>query len=237
MAYEMEYGYGPSAADAGVNERIGFIRRTYGHVFGAILAFVAIEAALFGSGMAEGIVKSMFSIPYAGLVLIAAFLGVSYVASAMARSATSTFAQYMGLSLYVGLEAIIFLPLLYIAELKFPGQMLPMQAGLVTLAIFGGLTLAVMVSGKNFSFLGPVIWAGSIGALVAIVASLIFGFSLGIFFAYAMALLMSLSIVYQTSNIMHEYRTTQHVAAALALFASVATLFWYILQIFMSSRD
>ena len=29
----------------------------------------------------------------------------------------------------------------------------------------------------------------------------------------------------------------QHVAASLALFASVALLFWYILRLFMSSRD
>ena len=36
---------------------------------------------------------------------------------------------------------------------------------------------------------------------------------------------------------MHRYSTTQHVAAALALFASVALLFWYILQIAMASRD
>ena len=46
-------------------------------------------------------------------------------------------------------------------------------------------------------------------------------------------------ILYYTSNILHHYRTDQYVAAALALFASVALLFWYVLQIFMSlsSRD
>jgi FtsH-binding integral membrane protein len=38
---------------------------------------------------------------------------------------------------------------------------------------------------------------------------------------------------------MQHYRTTQHVAAALALFASVALLFWYMIRLFMelSGRD
>jgi len=46
-------------------------------------------------------------------------------------------------------------------------------------------------------------------------------------------------VLYYTSQVMLHYRTDQHVAAALALFAAVATLFWYILRIVMafSSRD
>jgi FtsH-binding integral membrane protein len=54
-----------------------------------------------------------------------------------------------------------------------------------------------------------------------------------------MVALASGAILYNTSNILHHYRTDQHVAAALALFAAVALLFWYILQIIMrtSSRD
>jgi FtsH-binding integral membrane protein len=58
-------------------------------------------------------------------------------------------------------------------------------------------------------------------------------------FCFAMVALASGAILYNTSNILHHYRTDQHVAAALALFAAVALLFWYILQIIMrtSSRD
>jgi FtsH-binding integral membrane protein len=58
-------------------------------------------------------------------------------------------------------------------------------------------------------------------------------------FCYAMVALASAAIIYNTSNVLHRYRTDQHVAAALALFAAVALLFWYILTIIMraSSRD
>jgi FtsH-binding integral membrane protein len=51
-----------------------------------------------------------------------------------------------------------------------------------------------------------------------------------------MIVLASGYILYDTSNVLHRYRTDQHVAAALALFASVAILFWYVLRLFMSRR-
>jgi FtsH-binding integral membrane protein len=49
-----------------------------------------------------------------------------------------------------------------------------------------------------------------------------------------MVLVAGGSILYQTSNIIHHYRPDQHVAASLGLFASVALLFWYVLQILIS---
>jgi FtsH-binding integral membrane protein len=42
--------------------------------------------------------------------------------------------------------------------------------------------------------------------------------------------------LYDTSNVLHHYRIGQHVAASLALFASVALLFWYIVRLFLSNR-
>jgi FtsH-binding integral membrane protein len=87
--------------------------------------------------------------------------------------------------------------------------------------------------------MGPVLSVGALLALGFIVASIFIGFSLGTLFAFAMVALMSGYILYYTSNVMYHYRTDQHVAAALALFASVGLLFWYILQIVisLSSRD
>ncbi|MDH3584908.1 MAG: Bax inhibitor-1 family protein, partial [Phycisphaerae bacterium] len=52
----------------------------------------------------------------------------------------------------------------------------------------------------------------------------------------AMIAFMCGYILYHTSNVMHHYHTTQHVVAALALFAAVATLFWYVLQFVMSMQ-
>ena len=67
---------------------------------------------------------------------------------------------------------------------------------------------------------------------------MIFGFSLGLVFCAAMVALAAGFIIYDTSNIIHRYGTNEHVAASLALFASVALLFYYILRIFMAfGRD
>ena len=71
---------------------------------------------------------------------------------------------------------------------------------------------------------------GGLVALGVIVASILFGWSLGLFFTGLMILFAGGAILYNTSAVMHHYRTDQHVAASLALFASVALLFWYVLQ-------
>jgi FtsH-binding integral membrane protein len=234
---------GQTAADAAVEARRAFIRRTYGHLAGAILAFVAAEAALFSSGVADQLVERLFfgTGRMAWLLLLVVFIGGGFVAQYMARSATSKLTQYLGLALYVGLWTVMFLPILYVTErVVFPGQYVAVQAGIVTLAAFGGLTLAVFVSGKDFSFLGPVLWAASLAALGLIVVSLIFGFrldSIGPWFALGMVILAAGFIVYDTSNVMHHYGTDQHVAAALALFGSVALMFWYVLRLFLYSRS
>lgn len=233
--YDLRYGEDNYAvANAPADTRAAFIRKTYAHVFGAILAFVAIEAAIFKSNLAEPIINVLFGVPFAGLLLMVAFIGGGYVAQYMARSATSDLVRYAGLGLYVCLWSILFLPLLYLAELKFPGQQVAEQAGIVTLAAFAGLTMTVFVSGKNFSFLGPILGVLSFVALGVILVAFLFNLSLGLFFIIPMILLSAGYIIYDTSNVIHVYREDQYVAAALELFADVALMFWYILQLFIS---
>ncbi len=234
MSYGMEYPV--PAAQAAASERAAFIRRTYGHVAGAILAFTGIEYVLLHIPGIEQVALGMMSSGIGWLLVLAAFMGVSYLADTWARSNTSPGLQYAGLGLYVLAEAIIFLPLLYIAAFRFPGVIT--SAGIMTLSVFAGLSLAVLITGKDFSFLGPIISIASFLALGFIVAALFIpSLSMGgLIFCFFMVALASAAILYNTSNLLHVYRTDQHVAAALSLFASVALLFWYILQIFMS-RD
>ena len=73
-----------------------------------------------------------------------------------------------------------------------------------------------------------------LAALAAITVSIFVPGLLGVWFTWLMVVFASAYILYHTSNIMHHYRTDQHVAASLALFSSVALLFWYVLQLFMS---
>ena len=61
-------------------------------------------------------------------------------------------------------------------------------------------------------------------------------FQLGLYFNLAMVGLAGGAILYDTSNVLHHFPEDRYVGAALQLFASVALLFWYVLQLFMS-RD
>ncbi|TMQ12929.1 MAG: hypothetical protein E6J90_29815 [Deltaproteobacteria bacterium] len=108
-----------------------------------------------------------------------------------------------------------------------------MQAVVITLTIFVGLTLTVFLTRKDFSFLRGILTIGSFAVLGVILASMLFGFSLGALFCGAVILLMAGYILYETSLVMSHFPPTAHVAAALMLFSTIATLFWYVLQLLM----
>lgn len=226
------------AADASLSARTMFIRRTYAVMGGAMLAFVALEALLLAVVPTETIVNLMMGSRWSWLLVLGAFMGVSWVARSWAEGGTSPAMQYAGLGLYVAAEAVIFLPMMAIAMRMDPN--IPLAAGLVTLFVFGGLTLMVFVTKADFSWLGRYLWLAGIAAMIVIALSIfgvVGGAGFGMWFAAAMVVLASAYILYDTSNIQHHYHTDQHVAAALALFASVALLLWYVIQIFMSSRE
>lgn len=241
--YQASYGVEARvAALASESERATFIRRTYSHLAAAVMGFVAIEALIFS--LVPPATLHALTIRLTGgwgwLLVIGAFMLVSWVARSWAESSTSVATQYLGLSLYVVAEAIIFVPLLYMASYFVGDKYLIPSAGLITLIMFGGLTAVVFLTGADFSFLRVFLFWGGILALGAIACATIFGgFSLGILFSVAMIALASGYILYDTSNILHHYRTEQYVAAALALFASVALLFYYVLRVLMylSNRD
>ena len=235
MSYTMDY---PLAARAPASARVAFVRRTYAHLAGAILAFVGLEALLLSiPGVAETVVPLMRGLNW--LVVLFAFAGVSWLANQWAQSDTSVGVQYLGLAVYVVAEAVIFLPLMLIASLYYPNA-IPI-AGIVTLGLFAGLTAAVFMTRGDYSHIRPILTIGTFLAFGFILASFIFPFSdmLVTVFCFAMVALASGTIIYSTSNVLHHYRTDQHVAAALALFTAVALLFWYVLQIIMraSSRN
>jgi len=228
------YAQGPlSVAALGVEARATFIQRTYAHLLGAIVAFVALEIALFQTGIARSIFDVAVRTNW--LLFLGAFMLVGFLATRAAMGAKTLAAQYAGLGVYVLAEALIFAPLLYIAEAHAPGVI--SSAALVTLVGFSALTAIVFVTRKDFSFLRGVLLWGSFAAL-GLIALSAFGAigGLGTVFTVAMIAMAGAWILYDTSNVIHHYPEERYVGAALALFASVALLFWYVLRLFMS-RD
>ena len=235
--YEVDNRYDGFAADAALEQRIGFIRRVYGHMLGATLLFVACAALFVNTPAIVQPLFSVLSLRWGPVLLIGAFMAASFVAQSMAANRSSRGAQYFGLALYAVLQAVIFTPLLYFVQLR-QGADVIMQAGTITLIIFGGLSAVVMLTRSDFSFLRNFLWVGSLAAFAIVIVSMFTGggFSGSTLFISAMIVLLSGWILYDTSNILHHYDTDQHVAAALALFSSVVTLFWWVLRL-MSSRD
>lgn len=230
----------PVMADRASDDlRASFLQRTYLHLLGAILAFAGITALILNvfNTQLETIVPRVFG-GWMWLAVLGGFMLVSYIAERWAHSNTSQAMQYLGLGVYVVAEALFFVPLLWIAQNYCQDPDLITAAGVVTAVVFGGLTLVVLVTKADFSFLKWGLMAGGFIAAGLIIASIGTGiFSLGLWFSVGMVVLAAGAILYNTSNMLHHYRTDQHVAASLSLFASVALLFWYVLQIFISMDE
>ncbi len=233
----------PLVALASPEARAAFITKTYAHLFGAIALFALLEAFWFQTSVPRWMFAALSRGRFAWMLFMAAFVGISYVADRWASSSTSKSTQYAGLGLYALFESLLFVPLIALALAAGAGadgsppdpQLLP-RAVLITVTLFGGLTGVVFLTRKDFSFLRSALMFGGLAALGLVFGSVIFGFTLGIVFSYAMIALACGYILYDTSNVMQHYRTDQHVAASLALFASVMLLFWYVLRILLSRR-
>jgi uncharacterized protein len=216
-------------SELATEDRSNFIWRCYAHVVGAILAFAGVELYLFQSGIAAAIAEPMFN---NWLLVLGGFMLASWGATHVAHRVQSKQAQYAALAAFVVIEALIFAPLLYIAGTMKAG-IIDSAAG-VTILGSVGLIATAMITRKDFSFLrGLLVWGGIL-AMIGIVASLLFGFAMGTWFSVAMIGFAGAAVLYDTSNIMHHYPEDKYVAASMALFASIALMFWYILRLFMA---
>lgn len=126
--------------------------------------------------------------------------------------------------------------MIYIATMNI-GTGILFQAGIMTVAMFSGLTAISLLGNTDFSFLRSALTIGTFVAIGLIIAGWMFGFNLGLWFSVGMVALASGSILYQTSKLKYDYGTDQYVGAAVGLFAAIMLLFWYILRILMRMRD
>ncbi len=231
-----------SVASASPADRASFYRRTYGLVAASCAAFGLILAGLLASPLADPLTVLLFGNGMLGWILVlAALWAVSSFANRLAFGGASQTTQLAGLGLYVVAEAIIFTPLLN-GCLKMFGAGIALQdivapAALSTLLLAGGLTATVFMTKTDFSFLRAFV---NIGFFVVIGAILVFalaGINPGTWFIVAMIAFMAAVILYYTWMVKEQFSPDQHVGAALVIFAGIATLFWYMIQLFMSRRE
>ena len=217
---------------AGTFDQQSFLRATYTHLVGAVVAFMALQFVFFATGISLVLAPLMTS---NWLIVLGGFMVLGFVTSYFAGRSSTPGMQYLEMAVTVVLQAVIFIPLLTYAVL-FTDSSVLLNAAMITLAVFGVMTAIVAYSGKDFSFLGPFLAVIGIAALIAIVGSVLFSVSLGFYFAIAMAVFAAGTVLYETSKVLHQYGPGQHIAAATGLFASVALLFYYVLMALVSRR-
>jgi FtsH-binding integral membrane protein len=239
-----------AVATLGVSDRVAFLRKTYGLLGISLIAFAAVTGGMMRFATETSFQFSRWALTgqFNWLIVIGLFMGVGYVAQRLAMSESSRGLQLAGLGVFVAAESLLLQPLLWVLVLRFgdhsmlrQGVLLSgqaasilMQAVVITLAIFIGLTLTVFVTKKDFTFLRGALSIAMWAILGVILASILFGFSLGALFCGAVILVMAGYILMQTSLVMSYFPPSGFVAAALMLFSTIATLFWYVLQLLMS---
>lgn len=240
-----------AVATLGVSDRVTFLRKTYAHLGGALIAFAAVTALLIKYA-------TTFSWKFATIgmqgwnffFVFLLFMAANVLAQRLATHQTSRGLQYLGLGIMVFAWSMMLQPLIWMVMIKFGGEVAPRtladvhmstrgaaiigESAVITLAIFIGLTATVFVTRKDFTFLRGILSITTFALIGVILASLIFGFSLGALFSGFVVLLMAGYILHQTSLILNYFPPSAHVAAALMLFGTVATLFMHVLNIMAS---
>ena len=214
--------------------RSAFLVKVYQHLLGAVVAFVLFETLLFATGAAEALYDLISGSGPTWLLILGGFMVVNWMATSAAHDLWNPARQYGGLFGLAAAEAVIFAPFLYIVfNVEGGGTATVASAAVVTAIGFGGLTAVGLFTRTDLSFIRPLMLWGGVMALVLIVAALLFGLELGVWFSLAMIGLAGGSILYQTQTILRQYPEEAYVGAAVQLFASVMMLFWYVLRLFM----
>ena len=232
--YSQSWSNGPNAyappvpaSEVSVQERVGFIRKVYALFFAATL--FAIGGAVIGINTPPLL---LFAAQHPWIMFFMMIGGVM-AAQALRHKPGINLVALFGFTTFTG---IVISPLLYIIGRTNPNSIL--QAGLLTVGIFGGLTAYVFISNRDFSFLRGMVTVGLIVVILAGVMNLLFVGSMGLGFALAIATLLLFSgfVLYDTSNIIRRYPTNEYVAGALDLYLDAFNMFLALLRILNAGR-
>jgi hypothetical protein len=222
--------WGPPVVTLPDSRRAEFLLKVYQHLGAALAVFVGVEALLFVTGLAERLYDFLSGSSGTWLLMLGGFMVVSWLATNAAHDLANPARQYGGLFGIAAAEAVIFAPFLfYVFSVKGSGTVA--SAAAITAIGFGGLSVVAVVTRKDLSFLRPLVMWGFVAALVLIVSAVLFGTDLGTWFSVAMIALAGASILYKTQEIFRSFPEQAYVGAAVQLFASLMTMFWYVLRL------
>jgi modulator of FtsH protease len=203
--------------DASASEGHKVLRNTY-MLLSMTLLFSALTAAA----------SVAFAIPGPGpFVTLIAYFGLLFMTTKLRNSAwgiASVFALtgFMGYTLGPILSHYLNMP---------GGSAIVMTAMGMTGLIFFGLSAYVLISKRDFSFMGGFLMIGMIVALVASLGAIFFQIpALSLTISAVMVLLMSGMILFETSNIIRGGETN-YIMATVNLYVTIFNLFISLLQL------
>ena len=215
-----------TASESGVAERVGFIRKVYA------LFFAATLFAVGGVFLGFNFPPLMIAAARHPLIMFFLMIGGIFAAQAVRHRPGINLVALFG---FTTLTGVVISPLLYVISRTNPGSIT--QAGLLTVGIFGGLTAYVFMTKRDFSFLGGML---AVGLIIIVLAGLINIFvgslSMGFGLAVGALLLFSGFVLYDTSNIIRRYPTSEYVAGALDLYLDAFNIFLAVLRLLNSGR-
>lgn len=208
-----------SAAAAGVTERMAFLKKVYGLLTLSLLS--ATVAAYVGTSLiAPGMMFPLFIVE----------LGLIFFAMAVRRKPVLNLVALFAFTTVSGLTLGPVMLVYSVGAIQ--------EALLLTVVIFGSLTLYVFMSKKDFSFLSGFLITGLVVVIVgSLLNAFLFQSPVGEFVISAGGVvLFSGFILYDTSNILRNYDVEDYTAATLALYLDILNLFLFLLRL-LSGRD
>jgi len=205
------------AASVTTTERLVFIKKVYSLL--AMSMGSAAVGAYLGSGPLLLLVAPNMMLFFILQITLIFFASFAARKPGLNMVALFSFTTVSGLTLG---------PLLYQV-----GPSIAAEAFALTAITFAGLSMYVVVSKKDFSFMSGFLMTGLIVLVVGGLLNMFFIQSGMMHFVMsgASVLLFSGFILYDTSNILRYYGTDEHVSATLALYLDVLNLFIALLSI------
>ncbi|KAF8585951.1 UPF0005-domain-containing protein [Ramaria rubella] len=223
-----DFKYGVSVSESAPEIRAAFVRKVYTILFCQILGTCVVGGVFSQSTSSIVWVQTNSWSVIVALVATLVNLGLLF------WKRHSHPLNLVLLSTFTVLEALTLG-----VTIAFYDTKIVLQALLITLGIFLGLTLFTFQSKWDFSGMGPFLFAGLIALLMTGMVGIFFPFSKTIDLVYGVggALLFSGYIVYDTYNINKRLSPDEFIMGAISLYLDFINLFLSILRILNNIQD
>jgi len=191
--------------------------------------YLLLSLTLLFSALTAGISMAMNFPPMGTIITLVGYFGLLFLTSKFQNSALGlvfvfALTGFMGLTLGPILN-------FYITNISNGGQIVATALG-GTGVIFAGLSAYVLVTKKDFSFIGGMLMAGILVAFLGALVTLIWPMpAMSLAISAMFVLLMSGLILFQTSQIVNGGETN-YISATVTLYVSIYNIFLSLLHIF-----